>query len=1367
MDMLNRIAKWTPIGKALAVIWLGGALACVALAIAALLLNESMHESARQRAWQDTVALADVAHDEILSMPSEGKKLRAAVESNFSRVRRNLSRLTSMSFALAGRDGILAEQTLAIAEIGVLGDNVLPALRGKDWARQFEARTPTTKYFVAFRPIQIAGEPVESIGVVVWGDHEKLLSGFHAQRRQLVASTIGIATMLILMTFLVAAYVRNKLSLSAALQQREARLASSEALLLEAQRLAKIGSWEVGTSFDSFVATRGYYDIYQVSEQTVPRTDEEYISRFLVEPEDIRRARSQVTLLATGSPMHGLRYVRLNDGTRKWIEFHVVPSLDAKGRRVGARGIVRDVTHEREALAALETRTTQLEQAKEIAGMGTWTMEIPGDRLVTCAQMRRIYGTDIENTPVSMREWGRRFIPPEEQAEFWPQLDAHFYGRAFDRERRIITADGDEKWIRTIAKPEFNEQGNLIRFSGITLDITSHKRAMLALAERTAQLEKAQQLGRMGSWYWNVVTDHVNLSAQHRAIYGLNDDAVIATMQEWVDKFGHPDEKSLALESLNEVKRGCPINEDRRVRNAAGRDMWIHVIAEPIADRNGEVVGVAGISRDITEEKLRQLELIETSRRLQEAQRIARLGHFYWDLKTDHIEPFGDFDIVFGLMPLERFRTMREWEEAYCHPDDRPTPGNWKVGVMKAYQVQRRTRVQDGSYRWVEISGEATYSHQGDIVGYRGVARDIHESKITQLQLAENEARYRLISENMHEHVALHRPDGTIIYSSPSTRTLLGYSAERSVGAHPFVNVHPGDLPIVQRTLAEVFPESARQSVTLEYRFRHRSGRYVWLETIIVPVRDQTGALLHFQSSSRDITSRREAEDQLRDSEERFRTLTEVSSDWYWETDAEHRFTFISIDRNPLHETQPRQIIGRTRWDAFPDGLTEEGWRLHQETLNRRIPFTGTVVKMYYKDGSPAFSSVSGRPRFDERGEFLGYRGTGRDITRIKLAEQRLAESEQRFRLIAQSMQDVVSLHELNGAVSFLSPSFHAVTGHALDDVRVSVRHLIHPQDRREVLRAFSHIARSPAESTTITARLKHASGGYLWFESSMTHVAGADAPRVQIVSRDVTRKREAERQLARRTAELARINRQLAVEVQQRQGLERNMLMTIEMELARVGLELHDQLGQDLTGISLMVKTLERRLLETNPDMAANALRISELVNNTIRHTRMISHGLSPYIWGSNGLAAALSQLAADIQALGVVEIRSTIEAEVGIRDELVARNFYRIAQEASNNALKHSRADHLAIELSRRGDMVVLKVSDDGIGSHSEEPGAVTAENRFHSIRHRCSVIGAELSIRHPRRGGTVVKIQWQNSSFDKTSSRDAQESADREMT
>lgn len=110
------------------------------------------------------------------------------------------------------------------------------------------------------------------------------------------------------------------------------------------------------------------------------------------------------------------------------------------------------------------------------------------------------------------------------------------------------------------------------------------------------------------------------------------------------------------------------------------------------------------------------------------------------------------------------------------------------------------------------------------------------------------------------------------------------------------------------------------------------------------------------------------------------------------------------------------------------------------------------------------------------------------------------------------------------------------------------------------------------------------------------------------------------------------------------------------------------------------MTKTLSQKLVDKNLAEASLAQHISELVNRTIGHTRMIAHGLSPYIWGTDGLVAALKQLANDVNSLDAVKCDKRIPTAVTISDEIVALMLYRIAQEAVNNALKHSKAEKSA---------------------------------------------------------------------------------------
>ena len=740
---------------------------------------------------------------------------------------------------------------------------------------------------------------------------------------------------------------------------------------------------------------------------------------------------------------------------------------------------------------------------------------------------------------------------------------------------------------------------------------------------------------------------------------------------------------------------------------------------------------------------------------LEETYRIAQLGHFYWNLGTDELA-LNSHDIhIFGYMPSQHFRTMREWQQKYCHPDDladAEANRHKYVERGKPYAVQRRTFALDGKLHWLDITAEPVKDSDGKVIAYRGAFRDITAEKLAELHLTESEEKFRLISENMHDQVALHARDGTILYASPSTMSLVGFDSAAAIGRSPFDSVHPEDLERVKATVEHLISSPELPSASTEYRYRHRGGHYLWLQTVIVPVRDSLGMLRHFQSSTRDVTERRKAEEQLRRSEERFRALTEISSDWYWETNTQHCFSFLSIQHTLFTRQSKDEIIGRTRWDLFPEAVKPGEWEEHRRTLDARRAFQGLVMRIYESGdrGPMGYFSLSGRPMYDSEGKFLGYRGTGRDVTRMRVNEQQLAESEERYRLITQNMRDLISLHAADGKLIYVSPSFRTITGHDLwAIIGVSARYLLHPEDSLAVRRRYAQIVAGRDVPTRLTYRLRHREGHFLWLETQITAVRKADGSllHVQAASRDVTARREAEIAVEKKTAELARANKLLAVEVRERQELERNILITIEMELAQVGLELHDELGQDLTGIALLSKSLERRLAEKGWSDAVDATRISELVNRTIRHTRMISHGLSPYIWGTDGLVAALSQLANDINSLGVVECVTKLDTNIAIHDEIVARSLYRIAQESINNGLKHSRAQRMTLSLAGRREGIELTISDNGVGNleQSAPNSHIESGGRFHSIRHRCSAIDAALTVRHGKRGGTVVKVVW----------------------
>ncbi|WP_442867294.1 putative bifunctional diguanylate cyclase/phosphodiesterase [Acidovorax sp. NCPPB 3576] len=163
------------------------------------------------------------------------------------------------------------------------------------------------------------------------------------------------------------------------------------------------------------------------------------------------------------------------------------------------------------------------------------------------------------------------------------------------------------------------------------------------------------------------------------------------------------------------------------------------------------------------------------------------------------------------------------------------------------------------------------------------------------------------------------------------------------------------------------------------YWRRTRSGRTLEVHTTLLP---DGGMVRTFT----DVTDHVRTQAELRVSEARFRSLSDLSSDWYWEQDTSYRFIHFVGGRNPVG-MEPGEVVGRTRWDLGALNMTEEDWVAHRRLLDAREPFRELELHRLASDGTAYWVSISGVPVFDEAGVFQGYRGVGRSITDRKQVE--------------------------------------------------------------------------------------------------------------------------------------------------------------------------------------------------------------------------------------------------------------------------------------------------------------------------------------------------------------------------------------------
>lgn len=209
--------------------------------------------------------------------------------------------------------------------------------------------------------------------------------------------------------------------------------------------------------------------------------------------------------------------------------------------------------------------------------------------------------------------------------------------------------------------------------------------------------------------------------------------------------------------------------------------------------------------------------------------------------------------------------------------------------------------------------------------------------------------------------------------------------------------------------------------------------------------------------------------------------------------------------------------------------------------------------------------------------------------------------------------------------------------------------------------------------------------------------------------------------------------------DITERKRLERTILEISGREQRRIGQDLHDGLGQHLTGIAFMSKVLEQKLSDKGQAEAADAEKIVKLVNEAINKARELSRGLFPVMGDAQGLMSALGQMAAEVEDLFHISCRFECDDPVLIEDVNKATHLYHVAQEAVHNAIKHGRASHIRIVLSKRGDEGTLSIENDGCEMPNSAANHTGMGLRIMS--YRANMIGGSTATGLTREGWTSV--------------------------
>lgn len=401
-------------------------------------------------------------------------------------------------------------------------------------------------------------------------------------------------------------------------REAEQSLRDSERLLVKAQELAHVGSWEMDWSKGAWVWSEQMREIFDLGPGDDLPTQETFFER--VHPDDVGEMQDALARAhAGGEPFDAEFRIRTSKGREKTVHGTAEYDFDDKGQIVKSRGAIQDITERRTSGHALADSERRLVWAQEKAQLGSWERNLATGDSIWSEQLYRML--EIEpDTPLESGALFYRFVHPDDVEDLRHRITALAEsGTLFQKEYRIRTAQGHEKILEGHGEVIRDGSGKPVAIGGTIQDITERMAAEQALAQSEQRLAWAQEKAHLGSWDLNLKTGDVFWSEQFYHVLGTNPKEDIASAENFY-KFVHPsdmDELRQAVDAM--IATGESMDLKYRVRTKQGVIKTVHCYAEVTLEAAGEPIAIGGTIQDISAQQ-------DTERKLAQAMKMETVG---------------------------------------------------------------------------------------------------------------------------------------------------------------------------------------------------------------------------------------------------------------------------------------------------------------------------------------------------------------------------------------------------------------------------------------------------------------------------------------------------------------------------------------------------------------------------------------------------------------------------------------------------------------------------------------------------------------------------------------------------------------------
>ena len=574
-------------------------------------------------------------------------------------------------------------------------------------------------------------------------------------------------------------------------------------------------------------------------------------------------------------------------------------------------------------------------------------------------------------------------------------------GKSIETEEVYPQQDGTTRYFHVVKSPVFAADGKIIGIQGVQFDITERR-----IAQEELQRERNLLRTVIDNLPDGIYTKDLNCRktlTNKTDIYnmGRESDADVLGRDDY-DLFPKEMADKFIADDRYVIQTGLPvINREEYVVDAKGQKHFLLTTKLPFRDEQGQIIGLIGIGRDITERKRAEEALQESNEKLRNI--VENSTNLFYSRNTDQVFTYlsPQAKDIFDCEPNEAlnrftdFMTDNPINKLGCELAEKAIQTCLR---QETYELELMSR--KGRRVWVEIQ-EAPVVKNGKTISIVGAATDITERRWAEMALQVSEKKYRDIVTWAPVGIYQSTLSGKLLSGNSRIAEMLGYDDVNELIGYNMRQTIYYDEKDWERFVAEDDLHKKKVALSHETRWKKKNGSVIWVLITIHDVRDKSSEILYYEGFVFDITERKHAEEALRESEERYRLLVENSTDIVTEIDAEGKYLYVSANVKSILDLEPMSLVGTN--------VLSRVYGKDKAVIGEILSKLGGSATYRYRDrlsGWHWFES-SGRVYYTSSGEQRMVM-VSRDVTQRRKAEQELELSRKQLQHFTEHLENVL-----------------------------------------------------------------------------------------------------------------------------------------------------------------------------------------------------------------------------------------------------------------------------------------------------------------------------------------------------------------------